>query len=139
MPVGKVMKHHEKGTYGWILSQEDGKSIFFHMDNLNPKADELPPVDTLVEFDVGPGKKKGTTQALNIRQIQTQASTQPRVRRVTPGVLCPPYHFVPIPTDGEGRVQAVTDAPVFHDGKEQLFSGELRCTLTAWTPLLAAN
>jgi len=52
MPVGKVMKHHEKGTYGWILSQEDGKSIFFHMNNLNPKADELPPVDTLVEFDV---------------------------------------------------------------------------------------
>jgi len=46
---------------------------------------------------------------------------------------------VPIPTDGEGRVQAVTDAPVFPYGKEQLFSGELRCTLTAWTPLLAAN
>ncbi len=48
-----------------------------------------------------------------------------------------PYHFVPIEPD-----LAVTDAPVFHNVQQtggDFWSGELRCTLTALTPLLAGN
>jgi CRISPR-associated protein (TIGR03986 family) len=48
----------------------------------------------------------------------------------------PPYHFVPV--DGGA---AVTDPPEYHDkiDLDNLWSGELHCTLTALTPLLAAN
>ncbi len=49
-----------------------------------------------------------------------------------------PYGFVPIDVDN-----AVLDTPVFHHGanagQADLLSGELRCTLTALTALLAAN
>jgi hypothetical protein len=47
-----------------------------------------------------------------------------------------PYHFVPVePQD------APDDAPVFHDRLDlgEKWTGELLCTLTALTPLLAAN
>lgn len=52
-----------------------------------------------------------------------------------------PYGHVPIPTDAAGVPKCVLDAPVFHDGagSAQLLSGELRCTLTALTPLIVAN
>jgi CRISPR-associated protein (TIGR03986 family) len=48
----------------------------------------------------------------------------------------PPYHFVPV--DGSVSIAA---APQYHDRSDldRLWSGELRCTLTALTPLLAAN
>ena len=48
-----------------------------------------------------------------------------------------PYHFVPV----RPRL-AVADEPVFHDvqrNDEDHWSGELRCSMTALTPLLAAN
>ncbi len=47
-----------------------------------------------------------------------------------------PYHFVPIEP-----ASAVEDGPVWHDrlDLDTLWSGELHCTLTALTPLLAAN
>ncbi len=48
-----------------------------------------------------------------------------------------PYHFVPVEPE-----LAITDAPVFHDVQridEEFWSGELCCTLTALTPLIAAN
>src|SRR4051794_7291518 len=52
-----------------------------------------------------------------------------------------PYGFVPIPVDANDVPQSIVDEPVFHDGRapDGLLSGELRCTLTALTPLLAAN
>ncbi|MCU0708174.1 MAG: RAMP superfamily CRISPR-associated protein, partial [Pirellula sp.] len=53
-----------------------------------------------------------------------------------------PYGFVPIDVES-----AITDKPVWHDGScpdlgvdnSELLSGELRCTLTALTPLLPGN
>ncbi len=52
------------------------------------------------------------------------------------GGLPVPYHFVPI-----ARGHMLEDAPVFHDGSGDagLLTGELRCELTALTPLLAGN
>ncbi|NYS26053.1 hypothetical protein HUK65_13745 [Rhodobacteraceae bacterium 2376] len=53
-----------------------------------------------------------------------------------------PYARVLIPTDESANPLSVTASPVFHDGSradEKLVSGELRCTLTALTPLLVAN
>src|SRR5437588_804442 len=46
-----------------------------------------------------------------------------------------PYHFVPV-----SGAAALTAGPVFHDKLDlaQYATGELRCTLTALTPLLAA-
>jgi CRISPR-associated protein (TIGR03986 family) len=53
----------------------------------------------------------------------------------------PPYHFVPVAKkQNADEVDALLDTPVFHDGKQkEVYSGELRCTLTALTPLLVAN
>ncbi|MEK8019571.1 MAG: hypothetical protein VSS75_022075 [Candidatus Parabeggiatoa sp.] len=53
----------------------------------------------------------------------------------------PPYHFVPVAKKQDAdEVDALLDTPVFHDGKQKdVYSGELRCTLTALTPLLVAN
>ncbi len=71
------------------------------------------------ETDKGP-------QARNARLVVAKAATR-----------YPPYHFVP-----PYLQHAVIDKPVFHDGrptKEVRYSGELHCTLTALTPLLAAN
>ncbi len=50
-----------------------------------------------------------------------------------------PYTFVPVVT-GEDRTPPVFDA-VFHDGKsdQDLLSGELRCELTALTPLFVGH
>src|SRR5947209_5029458 len=49
----------------------------------------------------------------------------------------PPYHFIPVAPE-----LAVSDSPVFHDVQqtgEDAWSGELRCTLEALTPLLVGN
>jgi len=78
----------------------------------------------------------------------TRSSAEPRTQgrcdAVTgaqacpPGVVCPPYDFVPVVPD-----LAVTDTPVFHHGanrdQARLLSGEIRCTLTALTPLLVGH
>lgn len=48
-----------------------------------------------------------------------------------------PYHFVPIVP-----AAAVTGEPVFHDVQQtgaEFWSGELHCTMTALTPLIAGN
>jgi len=47
-----------------------------------------------------------------------------------------PYGFFPVDPE-----HSVTDTPVWHDGlsEEKLYSGEMRCTLTALTPLLPGN
>jgi len=49
-----------------------------------------------------------------------------------------PYHFVPVEID-----LAVADKPVWHDGssnrEEELFSGELLCTMKTLTPTLVGN
>src|SRR4051794_18967084 len=58
-----------------------------------------------------------------------------------------PYDFVPIPKRGPADQEATAEPiapayePVFHDGDndEPVYSGELRCTLEALTPLIVAN
>ena len=53
----------------------------------------------------------------------------------------PPYHFVPVAKkQNADEIDALLDTPVFHNGTQKdVYSGELRCTLTALTPLLVAN
>lgn len=56
-----------------------------------------------------------------------------------------PYHFVPVPSANDPPKEAeggFLDRPVFHDVQEtgdDFWTGELRCTLRALTPLIAAN
>lgn len=104
-----------------------------------------------VTFDLATNEK-GKEVAVNVQAImkpEPPQKTAPAVSNLDvhkhpakEDVIRPPYRFVPIPTKG-GQVVGVTDAPVFHDGaqagKGNLWSGELRCTMAALTPLLAAN
>jgi len=104
-----------------------------------------------VAFDLATNEK-GKEVAVNVQtvtQSEPPQKTAPDMsnpdvynHQSKDDVIRPPYHFVPIPTKG-GQVVGVTDTPVFHDGaqagKGNLWSGELRCAMTALTPLLAAN
>lgn len=104
-----------------------------------------------VTFDLATNEK-GKEVAVNVQAImkpEPPQKTAPAVSNLDvhkhpakEDVIRPPYRFVPIPTKG-GQVVGVTDTPVFHDGAQagegNLWSGELRCAMTALTPLLAAN
>jgi len=64
------------------------------------------------------------------RPGQNQPSSQPPARQDAP------YHFVPVVP-----AAAVDDQPIYHDTLDlaERWTGELHCTLTVQTPLLAAN
>ncbi len=115
-----------------------------------------------VRFEKGSPSRLGHPFAINVQVIETQeaeeAATEPKPVDVVPErtyeqqdikkvkisdynrIIKPPYHFVPVPSSLEGRI---FDTPILHHGNNQgqadLISGELRCTLTALTPLLVGN
>lgn len=88
----------------------------------------------LVEKGLGDGFSLGMAV-----QIQIDGSCIKSVRQslnISRQATILPYGFVSI-----DPAKAVTDTPVWHDGKEggELLSGEVRCTLEALTPLLPGN
>ena len=66
---GKISQYKELSGFGWIY-EGFNKVHFFHVSNWN--AATIPVVGMEVEFEVGPGRKPGQTQAVNIVPIASQ-------------------------------------------------------------------
>ena len=135
MAKGTIEKYDSNRKSGFI-EDATGEKYYFRAEQVSSQSLENLEPGCSVEFEVRPAAPGASyPQAVRIR-INDQVSPQKNQ------TLTPPYHFVPIPVSDD-KVQSVTDSPVFHDGvnpnKETLFSGELRCSLTALTPLLVGN
>ena len=142
MAKGTIEKYDSNRKSGFIEDAR-GEKYYFRAEQVSSQSLENLEPGCSVEFEVRPAAP-GTRypQAVKIR-VNEQASSQKNQTKAQQNQpLTPPYHFVPIPVSDD-KVQSVTDSPVFHDGvnpnKETLFSGELRCPLTALTPLLVGN
>ena len=68
MSKGTVKWFNPEKGYGFI-SQKDGEDLFVHFSEI--KMDGFKTLDEgdRVEYEVGPGKKPGETQAINVRKI----------------------------------------------------------------------
>ena len=68
MAEGTVKWFNPEKGYGFI-SQNDGEDLFVHFSEI--KMDGFKTLDEgdRVEYEVGPGKKTGETQAINVRKI----------------------------------------------------------------------
>ena len=68
MAEGTVKWFNPEKGYGFI-SQADGEDLFVHFSEI--KMDGFKTLDEgdRVEYEVGPGKKPGETQAINVRKI----------------------------------------------------------------------
>ena len=68
MAEGTVKWFNPEKGYGFI-SQNDGEDLFVHFSEI--KMDGFKTLDEgdRVEYEVGPGKKPGETQAINVRKI----------------------------------------------------------------------
>ena len=70
MATGTLKKSffREKG-YGFITNEENGMDIFVHFSAIQMDGFKSLDEGDRVEFEVGPGKKPGETQAINVRKI----------------------------------------------------------------------
>jgi len=159
MPEGIIETLASDRGFGFIRSP-DGERHFFHRSEVVSGFHfySMKEGDS-VEFELQISKlKPGQQEAHQVRlqgvsaSAGHKASDSPRAGSASRGHAAPhsrpggntlqvaesllPYGFVSI-----DPAKAVTDAPVWHDGKEggELLSGELRCTLEALTPLLPGN
>ena len=144
--------------FGFIISEDDSQKYFFHYSNVMAGAFNTLRQDDEVTFSLAPSTTQpGKMQAVDVtltnlgiisRLPPTKVSSRPGTHSAqdNAGVNSKspllPYGFVPINIES-----AITDTPVWHDGSRPddkeldsgLLSGELRCTLTALTPLLPGN
>ena len=69
MATGIVKWFNDAKGYGFITPDEKGEDLFAHFSAI--KMDGFKSLDEgdRVEFEVGPGKKPGETQAINVRKI----------------------------------------------------------------------
>ena len=68
MAEGTVKWFNPDKGYGFI-SREDGDDLFVHFSEIQMDGFKTLDEGDRVEFEVGPGKKPGETQALNVRKI----------------------------------------------------------------------
>jgi len=100
-----------------------------------------------IEFEVTIKRDKGTPKIGDIRSLAKESANSENAvvqtnntfkNKENKGVLpsSNPYSFWPIDLHN-----TVKDIPIWHDGSsdEEVYSGELLCTLTALTPLLVGN
>lgn len=143
MSHGRIKKLVAEKGYGFI-AETSGDDYFFHRNQLIGLDFKALKVDDPVVFDLRPSRNKpGTDEAYRVRADSTLAPSPPNAIAQRPPIaaarqqtLYPPYRFIPVPE------KIVAAAPVWHDGThvdEPTYSGELRCSLKALTPLLAAN
>lgn len=142
MAKGTIDQYDNNKKSGFIKVGET-KKVYFRFDEISRESLKFLDLNASVEFDVKPGTPGAKwNQAVNIRINPNRHVEQTRETAKQNSELTPPYHFVPIPV-ADGKVLSVTDSPVFHDGlnpeSEDLLSGEIRCSLTALTPLLVGN
>jgi CspA family cold shock protein len=69
MENGKIARWFDKG-FGFIEPASGGDNVFVH---INDVADEYAfddlPVGCTVTYEIGPGRKPGTTEAKNVRVV----------------------------------------------------------------------
>lgn len=152
-PGGKEVRYEglikmfdaERG-FGFInrCKMDIGQDFYFRRADLDYEG-KAPKRDMVVTFvpETGP---KGRIAARVRPKFADKVKVRPNVKPTSKfafsdDVISPPYRFVPVSAD-----RAIWAEPVLHDGTppsdangHELLSGELRCTLTALTPLLAAN
>jgi CRISPR-associated protein (TIGR03986 family) len=126
MLTGTIKTVIHNGKVGFISSPQSNKDVFVHVNEVEGVSVLKPNMQLTFQIKQGP---RGP-QACHARLVQ-QAEPE-RTHRY------PPYHFVP-----PYLKNAIIDTQVLHDGSqnhnEERYSGELRCTLTALTPLLVGN
>lgn len=66
---GRITQFKELNGFGWVAVAFN-KVHFFHVSEW--KADFIPAVGMEVEFEIGPGRKPGQTQAVNVTPIASQ-------------------------------------------------------------------
>ncbi|EDN70063.1 secreted protein [Beggiatoa sp. PS] len=125
MLTGTITTVLSNGRVAFISTPQSDKDVFVHVNEVEGVSMLKSKMQLTFEIKQGP---KGP-QAYHARLVQTETQSTNRY---------PPYHFVP-----PYLKNAIIDTPVFHDGShdnnEARYSGELRCTLTALTPLLVGN
>jgi cold shock CspA family protein len=65
---GKIGTFSMEKGYGFIFVTFKER-FFFHFSNWNSEAE--PTIDQTVNFDVAPGRRTGTTQAVNVTPVVT--------------------------------------------------------------------
>jgi CRISPR-associated protein (TIGR03986 family) len=113
-----------EGSCGKPYSENQKPALTFHIETHVPSEEDRQRVQIGAHVNV-------ELDRLNLIQSITVLADVEEV-----GPIIPPYHFVPVDLNN-----AVCEQPVFHDGKQsgRRLSGELRCTLTALTPLIVGN
>jgi CRISPR-associated protein (TIGR03986 family) len=93
-------------------------------------APEKPAAPATASASPAPSLASPATPSRPLERAPASSATGPECRSR------PPFHFVPVLPE-----RAVTDTPVYHGRLDlaEKWTGEVRCTLTALTPLLAAN
>jgi cold shock CspA family protein len=159
MTEGIIQQLVSERGFGFIRSS-DGQKHFFHCRDLARGFffDSLKEGDA-VEFELRPSKvKPGQQEAHQVRLQGVSASAGHKASDSSRSGSAPRGHAAPGSRSGGNTLQvaenllpygfvsinpakAVTDSPVWHDGSGsgELYSGEVRCTLEALTPLLPGN
>lgn len=135
MPEGVITIFNKESNSGWIKST-DGESYQFRAANVTGGSGVF---DTLKKGDV----VYFELQINRLSQQEISNIRRPNIGKYThhsnkqsAAVSKLPYGFTVVNTG-----QSVVDTPIKHDGSNggELLSGEICCTLTALTPLLAGN
>lgn len=153
MAEGTVIRLDRERGIG-SLRTEDGKEYDFTQTMVFKGKFKLLSIGSRVYFDPRtnpnmPGKNaayniKIANSGINLNPTPLPGRIQTRQDSHLSNTKTPllPYGFVPVNSES-----AITDKPIWHDGSRPddekldsgLLSGELRCTLTALTPLLPGN
>lgn len=70
---GKITQYKEPNGFGWI-AESFNKIHYFHVSNW--MADTIPVVGMEVEFEIGPGRKPGQIQAVNVTPISPASQNE---------------------------------------------------------------
>lgn len=139
MATGKISKWVDEKGFGFIVDDEKQESFFLHHSKWQNRTIK-PQVGMSVEFQGQQGQKG--KEAVNARLLANKQPAPPQPHPtdnhqvVDTNQYPNPYHFISLKT-----ANAVTDTPVWHDGKDSkdLLSGEMCFTLKPLTPLLVGQ
>jgi CRISPR-associated protein (TIGR03986 family) len=150
--TGSVKFFNEQKGFGFIV-RASGPDVFVHFRAIQGAGPKTLKEGQKVSFRVEQGQKGLQAAEVQVLDQGTDTTTRTPAPPTAPSPQATagpagasirtrlPYGFVAINT-----TKAVTDTPVSHDGaisgdpvSEQLLSGEIRCELTALTPLLPGN
>lgn len=74
METGKILSWLPRG-FGFISADLGGANVFVHINDIDPGYPyEDVPVGTRVSYEIGPGKKPGKFQAVNVKILEETAA-----------------------------------------------------------------